>query len=83
MKTMKQLLTEIANGDVTVTSVESIMTDQGGIVQVHMQSMQQPDTLAIRITLPYEATDLYNLQECGRAWQDGWKKLSADLDKRD
>lgn len=74
MKSMQELITEIGSGEVMVTGIEVIETEFGAILRVHLQSMSQPDTLAMTIDLPDEVSDRYDFQEAGAKWKEGWKR---------
>lgn len=79
MKTMRELVRGAAGGDVIVTDVQVVKTDQGNILKVFLMPMEHADILGMTIDIPEEVVDDYDLQEFGRKWQSGWKNLGDHL----
>jgi hypothetical protein len=81
MFTMRQLIQQVGDGEVIVTGIDVIETDQGCILRVHLQSMNHSNVLAMTIDLPDEVSDQYDFQEAGAKWKEGLGRLSDHLRK--
>lgn len=51
--------------DLRVVEVERMPTDQGDVAVLNLESMTSPDTLSIRVTIPWERLEAYELGEQG------------------
>lgn len=78
-QSMQQLVQEIGTGDVRITDVKILQTDQGEILEVWCQSMTHPDVLAFMVQLPSEVVDKYDFQDAGATWKQGWSNLTDYL----
>ena len=82
MLTMNELLTKLGSEEIVITSVQREETDQGVILNIHLQPMKDERILWMSVSIPEEAVDEFNLADCGMKWERGMKNLTDYLNKQ-
>jgi hypothetical protein len=81
-KSMKDLLGEIAAGEIKVAAVDTIETDMGNILDVTIWSMNVSEVLQVNIQLPDEIMDQFDFGDGGSGVQKGLARLTDYLKQK-